>query len=248
MLVGPSGCGKTTAHADDQPADRAHRRATSCRRTSVTDAEPGELRRGIGYVIQQVGLFPHMTVGDEHRHRAAAARLGRRSAIRARSTSCSSWSASTRDWRPLPGAALRRPAQRVGRRPRARRRPAGDAHGRAVRRDRPDQPRAAAERVPAPAGRAAQDRSSSSPTTSTRRSRSATGSRSCARAGGSRSTTRRRRSSSTRPTTSWRTSWAPTARSSACAAHASATCELRPAADGPRAPGGDDAAGRALRS
>src|SRR5213078_2854271 len=30
----------------------------------VTDAAPVELRRGIGYVIQQVGLFPHMTVGD----------------------------------------------------------------------------------------------------------------------------------------------------------------------------------------
>ena len=27
VFVGPSGCGKTTAHADDQPDDRADRRA-----------------------------------------------------------------------------------------------------------------------------------------------------------------------------------------------------------------------------
>jgi osmoprotectant transport system ATP-binding protein len=31
---------------------------------SVRDLDATELRRGIGYVIQQVGLFPHMTVGD----------------------------------------------------------------------------------------------------------------------------------------------------------------------------------------
>src|SRR2546421_3462435 len=63
-LVGPSGGGKTTAmkmvnrliditdgdiRIDDQ----------SVRKLNVT-----ELRRGIGYVIQQVGLFPHMSVGD----------------------------------------------------------------------------------------------------------------------------------------------------------------------------------------
>jgi osmoprotectant transport system ATP-binding protein len=31
---------------------------------SVRDLPPTELRRGIGYVIQQVGLFPHMTIGE----------------------------------------------------------------------------------------------------------------------------------------------------------------------------------------
>jgi osmoprotectant transport system ATP-binding protein len=62
-LVGPSGCGKTTIlkmvnrlieptsgriflHGEDATAMPVH-----------------ELRRGIGYVIQQVGLFPHRTVG-----------------------------------------------------------------------------------------------------------------------------------------------------------------------------------------
>ncbi len=35
-----------------------------------------ELRRGIGYVIQHAGLFPHRTVLDNIAHRAPAARLG----------------------------------------------------------------------------------------------------------------------------------------------------------------------------
>ena len=50
-----------------------------------------ELRRGIGYVIQQTGLFPHQTIERERRHGAAAARLvegaparARRGAARAR--------------------------------------------------------------------------------------------------------------------------------------------------------------------
>jgi osmoprotectant transport system ATP-binding protein len=64
VLVGPSGCGKTTAM-------RMVNRMTSITEgdilldgQSVRDRSPAELRRGIGYVIQQVGLFPHLTVGD----------------------------------------------------------------------------------------------------------------------------------------------------------------------------------------
>ena len=132
--------------------------------------------------------------------------------------------------RPLPGAALRRPAPARRRRPRARRRPAADADGRAVRRDRPDQPRAPAERVPAPAGARSARRSCSSPTTSTRRSRWATGSRSCSEGGKLAQYAPpaellmqpgQRRSS--------RTSSAPTARSSGsrCSACATSTCGRR---------------------
>src|SRR4051794_41406037 len=32
--------------------------------SSVRGGGPAELRREIGYVIQQIGLFPHMTIGD----------------------------------------------------------------------------------------------------------------------------------------------------------------------------------------
>jgi osmoprotectant transport system ATP-binding protein len=64
VLVGPSGCGKTTAmrmanrmveitSGDILVGDR-----------SVRERQPSELRREIGYVIQQIGLFPHRTIGD----------------------------------------------------------------------------------------------------------------------------------------------------------------------------------------
>ncbi len=64
VLVGPSGGGKTTALkmvnrlvSFDDGDIRIDGR-------SVRELPVVELRRGIGYVIQQVGLFPHMTVGD----------------------------------------------------------------------------------------------------------------------------------------------------------------------------------------
>src|SRR4051812_16630236 len=64
VLVGPSGGGKTTALkmvnrliAFDEGDIRIDGR-------SVNAFPPVELRRGIGYVIQQIGLFPHMTVRD----------------------------------------------------------------------------------------------------------------------------------------------------------------------------------------
>ena len=42
---------------------------------SVRERDPARLRREIGYVIQEVGLFPHRTIAAEHRHGAAAAGL-----------------------------------------------------------------------------------------------------------------------------------------------------------------------------
>ncbi len=64
VLVGPSGAGKTTAMKlvnrlidFDEGDIRIDGR-------SVRELDAVELRRGIGYVIQQIGLFPHMTVGD----------------------------------------------------------------------------------------------------------------------------------------------------------------------------------------
>ena len=65
VFVGPSGCGKTTSlrminrmiDADGGP-DPPRRR-----RTSET-IDPPTLRRGIGYVIQHAGLFPHRKIVD----------------------------------------------------------------------------------------------------------------------------------------------------------------------------------------
>jgi len=64
MLVGPSGCGKTTSlkmiNRLIEPTGgviRIDGRPTS-------DQDVNELRRSIGYVIQQVGLFPHLTIAE----------------------------------------------------------------------------------------------------------------------------------------------------------------------------------------
>jgi len=64
VLVGPSGGGKTTALKMVNgliPFDAGDIRIDG---RSVRDLPLVELRRGIGYVIQQIGLFPHMTVAD----------------------------------------------------------------------------------------------------------------------------------------------------------------------------------------
>jgi osmoprotectant transport system ATP-binding protein len=62
VLVGPSGCGKTTAmRMVNRMIDRTDGDILLDGR-SVKERRPAELRRQIGYVIQQVGLFPHMSV------------------------------------------------------------------------------------------------------------------------------------------------------------------------------------------
>src|ERR1700716_4100973 len=64
VLVGPSGAGKTTAMKMVNRLIDITEGDITIDGTSVRGLEPTELRRGIGYVIQQVGLFPHMNVGD----------------------------------------------------------------------------------------------------------------------------------------------------------------------------------------
>jgi osmoprotectant transport system ATP-binding protein len=64
VLVGPSGGGKTTALKMINrliPFDSGEIRIDG---RSIFDLPLIELRRGIGYVIQQIGLFPHMNVGE----------------------------------------------------------------------------------------------------------------------------------------------------------------------------------------
>jgi len=64
VLVGPSGGGKTTAlKLINRLIDFDEGDVTIDGR-SIRDLPVVELRRGIGYVIQQVGLFPHMTIAD----------------------------------------------------------------------------------------------------------------------------------------------------------------------------------------
>ena len=62
VLLGPSGCGKTTLlkmvnRLHEPTSGTIYMDGTDIREIALTD-----LRRQIGYVIQQIGLFPHMTV------------------------------------------------------------------------------------------------------------------------------------------------------------------------------------------
>jgi osmoprotectant transport system ATP-binding protein len=64
VLVGPSGCGKTTSlRMINRMIERTAGRITIDGK-DINDSNVVELRRGIGYVIQHGGLFPHRTVLD----------------------------------------------------------------------------------------------------------------------------------------------------------------------------------------
>ncbi len=64
VLVGPSGCGKTTAMRMVNRMVEMTEGDIFIGESSVRDRDPAKLRREIGYVIQQVGLFPHRTVAS----------------------------------------------------------------------------------------------------------------------------------------------------------------------------------------
>jgi osmoprotectant transport system ATP-binding protein len=64
VFVGPSGCGKTTSlRMINRTIERSSGRI-SIDGDDIFDKDPVSLRRGIGYVIQHAGLFPHRTVVD----------------------------------------------------------------------------------------------------------------------------------------------------------------------------------------
>ena len=62
VLVGPSGCGKTTTMKMVNRLIEPSSGRVFLAGEDVTKADPVALRRRIGYVIQQVGLFPHQTI------------------------------------------------------------------------------------------------------------------------------------------------------------------------------------------
>jgi osmoprotectant transport system ATP-binding protein len=64
VLVGPSGSGKTTAMRLINRMIPITGGDILLGRRSVLERNPRELRREIGYVIQQVGLFPHLTIEE----------------------------------------------------------------------------------------------------------------------------------------------------------------------------------------
>ena len=64
VLVGPSGSGKTTAMRLINRMVPLSSGDILLGGRSVLERDPRELRREIGYVIQQIGLFPHLTVAE----------------------------------------------------------------------------------------------------------------------------------------------------------------------------------------
>ncbi len=64
VLVGPSGCGKTTTLRMVNRMVEPTAGTVSLRGKDIREVNAPELRRGIGYVIQHAGLFPHRTILD----------------------------------------------------------------------------------------------------------------------------------------------------------------------------------------
>ncbi len=62
VLVGPSGCGKTTTLRMVNRMIEPTRGQIRVDGRDTASLDPAQLRRGIGYVIQHGGLFPHLTV------------------------------------------------------------------------------------------------------------------------------------------------------------------------------------------
>jgi osmoprotectant transport system ATP-binding protein len=61
-LIGPSGCGKTTTMRMINRLTEPSTGKILIDGQDISGINPVELRRNIGYVIQQIGLFPHMTI------------------------------------------------------------------------------------------------------------------------------------------------------------------------------------------
>lgn len=64
VLVGPSGCGKTTTLRMINRLEEVSSGRVLVDGHDVADTDPTALRRGMGYVIQHVGLLPHRSVRD----------------------------------------------------------------------------------------------------------------------------------------------------------------------------------------
>lgn len=64
VLIGPSGCGKTTTMKLVNRLTAPTGGTITIDGENIMDMDPVELRRRIGYVIQNIGLFPHMTIAQ----------------------------------------------------------------------------------------------------------------------------------------------------------------------------------------
>ncbi|HSI68047.1 MAG TPA: ABC transporter ATP-binding protein [Planococcus sp. (in: firmicutes)] len=64
VIIGPSGCGKTTLMKMINKLEKPTEGKIYIDEEPITEMDEVQLRRSIGYVIQRIGLFPHMTISD----------------------------------------------------------------------------------------------------------------------------------------------------------------------------------------
>ncbi len=64
VVIGPSGCGKTTLMRMVNKLETPTEGDVFIDEKSITGLDEVQLRRSIGYVIQRIGLFPHMTIAE----------------------------------------------------------------------------------------------------------------------------------------------------------------------------------------
>ena len=64
VLIGPSGCGKTTTMKMINRLIPHSKGRITIDGKDINMLDPVALRRDIGYVIQQIGLFPHYTIEE----------------------------------------------------------------------------------------------------------------------------------------------------------------------------------------
>lgn len=64
VFIGPSGCGKTTTMKMINRLIEPSSGNIYINGKNIMEKDPVQLRREIGYVIQQIGLFPHMTIQE----------------------------------------------------------------------------------------------------------------------------------------------------------------------------------------
>ena len=180
-LLGPSGSGKSTLLRVIAGLEVPDSGTVVVSGTDATRLPPQ--KRGIGFVFQHYAAFKHMTLRDNvafglkirKKPQGRDQGQGRRAAAPRR---------ARRLRRPLPGAALRRPAPAHGARPRARGRAERAAARRAVRRARRQRPRATCARGCGACTSRSRSPPCSSRTTRRRRWSSPTGS-CCSRTAGS---------------------------------------------------------------
>ena len=142
-LVGGSGSGKTTTLKTINRLIEPDSGAVRVDGEAVEGSRRHALRRRIGYVFQEVGLFPHLSVAENIAITPKLIGLGQRADRRARRRTARPGGSAASLRRRRPSALSGGQRQRVGVARALAAKPQGDADGRALRRARSGHPRRA---------------------------------------------------------------------------------------------------------